>query len=93
MKIELAEQVVAFAKGLAPEPRRLLTLAIKDLAKEKGDIKSLQADLEGFWRLRVKSYRVIFRYASGQIIRCEFVESRSVVYELFAIELKKLREP
>ena len=92
MKIELAEQVVVFVKSLAPEPRRRLTLAIKDLAEEAGEITTLRANFEGYWRLRVNDYRVIFWYVSAQVIRCELAERRSVVYELFALELKKRRD-
>lgn len=91
MKIEYSPQVIDFLRSLAPEPRRAIIRAIKILP-DSGDTKALESKLEGFWRLRVKNYRVIFRYMGGQMIRCEFLENRSVVYELFAIELKKLRE-
>jgi len=91
MKIEYAPQVISFLRSLAPEPRRSIIRAIKGLPVS-GDTKALESELEGFWRLRVKNYRVVFRYSGGQIIRCEFAESRSVVYELFAIELIKLRD-
>ncbi len=89
MKIEYAPQVINFLRSLAPEPRRAIVRAIKNLPRF-GDTKALESELEGFWRLRVKGYRVVFRYVGGNVIRCEFAETRSVVYELFAAELKKL---
>ena len=69
-----------------PSPRRLLREGLKKLAEEKGDIKALRDELEGYYRLRVRSYRIIFRYIErGQrrIIRCDFAEGRDVVYETF----------
>jgi len=83
MKVELSPQAIEFLRSLAPEPRRALTLAIKRLPSGQGDIKVLKGALGRFWRLRVKTYRVIFQY-DEQVIRCEFVEKLSVVYDLFA---------
>ena len=86
MKIELAEQVRNFIRDCPPEPRRWLRDALRKLADEKGDIKVLDGELEGYHRLRVRSYRVILRYdlrKNERIIRCDFAEHRSVVYETF----------
>lgn len=86
MKIELTEQVREFIRGCPPEPRRWLREALRKLVDEKGDIKVLDGELEGYYRLRVRSYRIIFRYdsrKSGRMIRCDFAEHRGVVYETF----------
>ena len=86
MKIEAAEQVREFIRACPPEPRRWLRDALRKLAEEKGDIKALDGELEGYHRLRVRSYRIIFRYETGKhgrIIRCDFAEHRGVVYETF----------
>ena len=86
MKIEVAEQVWEFIRVCPPEPRRRLRDALRKLADEKGDIKVLDGELEGYYRLRVRSYRIIFRYEigrHGRIIRCDFAEHRGVVYETF----------
>jgi mRNA interferase RelE/StbE len=86
MKIEMAEQVRGFIRACPPEPRRWLRDALRKLAEEKGDIKALDGELEGYQRLRVRSYRIIFRYdldKTSRIIRCDFAEHRSVVYEAF----------
>jgi mRNA interferase RelE/StbE len=92
MTIRLSEQVVEFCRGLAPEPRRELRLAIRSLAQGRGDVKALEGDLAGYWRLRVGSYRVIF-WRSATVIECVVAERRSIIYEIFAEELKrKLRD-
>jgi mRNA-degrading endonuclease RelE of RelBE toxin-antitoxin system len=84
MKVQISEQVAEFVRRQAPEPRRLLRRALKDLALDKGDIKHLEAPLEDCCRLRVRGYRIILHYARGGIVQCLFAERRSIVYEVFA---------
>jgi mRNA-degrading endonuclease RelE of RelBE toxin-antitoxin system len=82
----VGSQVEAFVKSLAPEPRRRLTLALKALAEDKGDLRRLEGKLEGYARLRVTGYRVIYseRWERGERrIDCVFAEKRSLVYDLF----------
>ena len=82
MKVELSEQVVDFVRRLPPEPRRRLRQALRDLARERGDIKPLEGPLEGYCRLSVGAYRIVLSYTSQRTIQCVFAERRSVVYEL-----------
>ncbi len=96
MKIELEQQVVEFFRSLAPEPRRALREALRKLAREQGNIRALEGDLEGFYRLRVGRYRIIFFYhsaAQARKIRCVFAEHRTLIYEVFAQQLHELLEP
>jgi len=92
IKVELAEQVVFFVKRQAPEPHRWLRAALRRLTLEQGDIKSLEGPLSGYYRLRVRGYRVIFAYEcsvkTNRIIKCVFAERRHVIYEVFAEMLK-----
>lgn len=78
---------MAFVRALPPDPRKRLRQAIRDLSEERGDIVPLEGALEGFCRLRVGAYRVVFAYASDKTIDCVLVERRSVVYELLMDEL------
>jgi mRNA-degrading endonuclease RelE of RelBE toxin-antitoxin system len=82
VKVELSEQVVDFVKRLPPEPRRRLRLALRDLARERGDIKPLEGPLEDYCRLSVGAYRIVLSYTARRTIQCLFAERRSVVYEL-----------
>lgn len=84
MRVRLAAQVVEFVRSQAPEPRRRLRRALRDLATEKVDVKPLEGPLQDYCRLRVGSYRIILRYASAKTIECIFAERRSLVYEVFA---------
>ncbi|MGH7896925.1 MAG: type II toxin-antitoxin system RelE family toxin [Candidatus Binatia bacterium] len=84
MKVELAAQVVEFVRRLPPDPRRRPRRALRDLARERGDLKPLEGPLEGYCRLRVGGYRIVLRYAGRRTIQCVFAERRSLVYELLA---------
>lgn len=89
MKVDLSSQVLDFVRRLPPEPRRRLKMALRGLTKERGDIKRLEAPLDGYCRLRVDGYRVIIHYARGGVIQCVFAEQRSIVYEVFAVALRE----
>lgn len=86
MKVEIGDQVLAFIKGLAPEPRRALRIALRHLAAGSGDMKALQGELEGFFRLPVLTYRIIFRHVDRNdeiYTQCVFAERRAEVYGRF----------
>jgi mRNA-degrading endonuclease RelE of RelBE toxin-antitoxin system len=84
MKVEISDQVVDFVRRLAPDPRRVVRKALRDLAAEKGDIKPLEGPLDGYCRLRVGTYRILFAYVGRNTIQCVFAERRSIIYEVFA---------
>jgi mRNA interferase RelE/StbE len=93
IRVELEQQVVDYIRSLPPEPRRVLRRSLKNLEKEKGDIRALEGDLEGFYRLRVLRYRIIFFYqvlSERRTIRCVYAAPRSIVYEVFAQHLREL---
>ena len=86
-RVELDPQVVDFVRSLAPEPRRRVRAGLRRLEEEKGDLKQLEADLTGYARLRVGSYRVIIRFYGDRgerVARCVYAERRAVVYEMFS---------
>ena len=89
MKVVLAGQVVDFVRRLPPEPRNRLRRALRELAHERGDIKALEPPLQGYCRLRIGGYRIVFAYARRNTVECIFAERRSVVYELL---LERLRD-
>jgi mRNA-degrading endonuclease RelE of RelBE toxin-antitoxin system len=79
----------AFLKSLAPEPRQDLRKAIKKLAEGKTsglDLRALEGPLQGYLRLRVRTYRVIYNLGhSGNEPAIFFVAAgpRSTIYEAF----------
>lgn len=88
--VRIQDNVVGYLRRLAPQPRYALRPAIKDLAHGKGDIKALTDELEGFYRLRVGSHRVVFEYQiieGSRMITCVFAEPRKWIYEVFQSKL------
>ncbi len=88
--VRVREEVFDYLRKLPPEPRHALRVAIKALAEERGDIRALTDDLEGFCRLRVGSYRVIFEYemiGGNRTATCVFAGARRWVYEAFQSRL------
>ena len=88
MRIKLSLQVAEFIRSLPPEPRRELRLTIRSLEAERGDVRALEGDFSAYYRLRVGGYRVIL-LRSATVIECVFAERRSIVYEVFAEELRR----
>lgn len=88
--VRIQDELLDYLRRLAPLPRQALRLAIKDLTYEKGDIKALTEELEGFYRLRVGSHRVVFEYqiiADQRVITCVFAGPRKWIYEVFQSRL------
>jgi mRNA-degrading endonuclease RelE of RelBE toxin-antitoxin system len=83
MTVRIAPQVANFVRRSAPDPRRKLRQALRDLGQGKGDIKPLEGPLQDYCRLRVGPYRIILSYG-GRTIDCVFIERRNLVYEVFA---------
>ena len=92
MKISVSDRVQVWLQTLSPETKRNIRVALKLLAEGKGDVKSLQRNLEGYYRLRVGEHRIIFRFTpgkSGPECFCAFAEARDLVYEQFAAILSE----
>jgi mRNA interferase RelE/StbE len=91
-KVEVMAPVYDYIRRLAPEQRRTLKKALKELDHEHGDIRALEQALTGYYRLRVGKFRIIFRYPSASTIEAVFIEERGIVYEVFEEQfLAKLR--
>ena len=93
MKVELEQQVVDFIRSLAPEPRQAVRRSLKKLENEEGEIRALECELEGFYRLRVLRYRIIFLYhvrGKSRTMRCVYAAPRGIVYEVFAQRIREL---
>ncbi|HEY1718950.1 MAG TPA: cytotoxic translational repressor of toxin-antitoxin stability system [Verrucomicrobiae bacterium] len=94
-RVQVREQVWKFYGQLGLQDRRAVKRAILELANERGDIRALRDRLDGYYRLRVGSYRVVFRYLPGRVIECVYVNDRALVYDVFESELHRIiaKEP
>ena len=91
--VRLSPLVVDFLPTLGLSLRREAKRALAGLQTEQGDIKALGDSLDGYSRLRVGPYRIIFRYRPGRVIECVYMNRRALVYEVFEREmLDKLRD-
>ena len=82
-------QAEALIKSLAPQPRRACRQAVKKLAEGHTaglDLRALEGVLQGYMRLRVGIYRVIYSISAGTR-GPEFIlvaaGHRSTIYEAF----------
>ena len=82
--IQLEEQVLHFIQSLPPEPKKALRRGLKGLENDKGDISRLKDESEGYYRLRVKNYRIVFRRLEPSTIQCVYAEHREEVYVKWA---------
>ena len=78
----------AYIRSLPPEPRRAVRSAVKSLAESRGraDIRALEGRLQGYWRLRVGTHRIIYAHGTdrnGPRLDFLFAGPRSTVYEAF----------
>ena len=89
-QVKVREQVWNFHSRLGPEQRRAIKCALNELSKGRGDIRPLRERLEGYYRLRVGAYRIIFRYLPGRVIECVYINTRSLVYDVFESELHRI---
>jgi len=88
MKVRISQQVLGFIRSLPPDARHKLRLALKGLSKGQENILHLEGTLAVYSRLRIAGYRVIIFYRDANQIECVFAEHRSIIYEIFAEELR-----
>ena len=83
--MKFSDQVAAALRSLHPENRQAIRRALADLdSGKRRDTKALRPPLQGFSRLRVGKYRVIYRRDPGShAIIVEYLEERRTIYESF----------
>ncbi len=94
ISVRITDEVLQYLQHLPPQLRHALRTAIRKLAEEVGDIRSLSDELEGFHRLRVGAHRVIFEYEflNGlKTITCVFAGLRKWIYEVFQTRIWEKR--
>jgi mRNA interferase RelE/StbE len=89
-ELQIGPQVRALQTTLGLRHRRAVKEAIRALAGDKGDLRSLCDELSGWNRLKVGPYRLIFRYVEGKKIQCVYLNERKLVYEIFAAEMSRI---
>lgn len=94
MKTSASEQVQLWLAGLPPQTKQRVRSGLRALADRQTaglDVKPLRGELEGFYRLRVGDFRVIYSLHPGPVLRLEYADIRDTVYEAYRV-LRQLRE-
>ena len=94
MRISASEPVQLWLQGLPPETRQRVRRELSALASGRGrrlDLKPLRGKLEGFYRLRIGDYRIVYHHEPGPTVRLDYADLRDVVYDVFR-QLRALRE-
>src|SRR5439155_20430796 len=93
MRISASEQVQTWLSGLTPDTKHHVRAALSYVERSaRGlDIKALRGELEGFYRMRVGDYRIVYHLETNQTIRLDYRDLREEVYEVFK-RLRALRE-
>ena len=94
MTISASEPVQLWLQGLPAGTRQRVRRELKALAggrADKLDLKPLRGELEGFYRLRIGDYRVVYHLEPGPMVRLDYADLRDVVYDVFR-RLRALRE-
>jgi mRNA interferase RelE/StbE len=83
-RMKVSEQIRDYVRQLHPAQRRAIKAALRTLESgRKTDVRALSDELEGYYRLRIDKFRILFNYLpSGQIL-CEYINARDTVYERF----------
>ena len=92
-RISASEQVQVWLCGLPPQTKRRVRAALKALAVSdpRLDLKALRGELEGFYRLRVGDYRIVYHWELKRVLRLDYADLREEVSEVFK-RLRALRE-
>lgn len=93
MTISASEQVQLWLVALPPQTKRRVRAALRRLAGSGRDLdlKALRGELEGFQRLRVGNYRIVYHLQPPRTMCLDYADLRDVVYEAFK-RLRGLRE-
>jgi mRNA interferase RelE/StbE len=80
--------------GLGPSLKPTVKRAIEQLAKEPYAGKRLERELSGYWSLRAKRYRIIYRINEGaRTVEVHYIGHRKDIYEVFTEELRRRQTP
>jgi len=82
--MKVADQIFDYVRRLHPDQRKTIKAALRRLeVGMASDTLALGEELEGFYRLRIGKFRVVYRYLKSGEISCEFIDVRATVYERF----------
>jgi mRNA interferase RelE/StbE len=89
---DIPPHVAAVVRHLSPEVKRGVKAAIRALSIDPALGEPLQGKLDGFWKYRVKRFRVVYAVdRARRILRIVAVSHRRAVYEEMADRVRRRR--
>ena len=80
-------------KKLHPRLKPVIKSKIEQIREDPFIGKSLERELSGYFSLRTKRYRIIYRILEDKrIIQIYYVGHRRDIYELFGDEIRNLKD-
>jgi len=67
-------------RKVSPEIRRKLEIALDQLIDDPRTGDPLHGDWEGYWKLRVGDYRIIYRVVGTHVVEVQYVRHRREAY-------------
>ena len=91
MKLLYSPGVKEFLSRLNPEQKKEIREVLEGLHLDPYRGKALQRELMGFFSLRIKRYRIVYKFFLDEnIIRIYMVGPRRTIYEEFTKSLIKI---
>jgi len=87
-RVDVPPHVAEVIRCLPPEVKRGVKEALRLLAQDPGAGVPLTRELEGYWRYRVRRFRIVYQRAP-RLVRVVAVGHRRTVYEDFGERLSK----
>lgn len=81
IKLRVPDDIVALIRGCHPQLKRKIRAGLRHIVTEPESGKSLKDDLKGLKSYRIRSFRIIYRISSKQIIDVVAVGPRKNIYE------------
>jgi len=83
-------RVAEVIRHLPPELKRSVKHALRAISTNPRCGEPLQKELEGFWKYRVRRFRIVYRIdRAGRFIRIVAVGHRRIIYEEVAEQVRR----
>ena len=79
-QLDIPPHVAERIRKLPPEVKQGLKEALRLLSRDPGAGEPLRRELEGYWKYRVRRYRVVYQRVRG-VVRVVGVGHRRTIYE------------
>jgi mRNA interferase RelE/StbE len=79
-RLDIPPHVAARIRRLPPEVKQGVKEALRLLARDPRSGEPLRRELEGYWKYRVRRFRVVYQ-PIGRIVRIVGVGHRRTIYE------------